>query len=122
MARLSADDEAGAHRVAAFLMQYYGSGGQHSDLRAPLGAVTTHDRFALVTVRGVALPIVDIGMRMLAPHELQAAQGFPAAYDMTDGGRLTKTSQIRLIGNSVSPPAAAAVMHAQFPLAHRKAA
>jgi DNA (cytosine-5)-methyltransferase 1 len=116
MARLSAGDEAGAHRVAAFLMQYYGSGGQHADLRAPLGAVTTHDRFALVTVAGTALPIVDIGMRMLAPDELKAAQGFPAAYDMTDGGRLTKTTQVRLIGNSVSPPVATAVVRRLFNL------
>ena len=114
MAHLSAGDEAGAHRVAAFLMQYYGSGGQHADLRAPLGAVTTHDRFALVTVAGVALPIVDIGMRMLAPNELKTAQGFPAAYDMTDGGRLTKTTQVRLIGNSVSPPAATALVRRLF--------
>lgn len=119
-ATLSAEDQAGARRVAAFLMGYYSSGGQHADLRDPLGAITTHDRFALVTVHG--LPIVDIGMRMLAPHELKAAQGFPAAYDLTDGGRLTKTTQIRLIGNSVCPPVAAAVVRAQFGTSIRKAA
>ncbi len=113
-ATLSAEDEAGAHQVAAFLMSYYGSGGQHQSLAAPLGAVTTHDRFALVTVAGVRLPIVDIGMRMLSPGELAAAQGFPAAYDMTDDGRLTKTAQVRLIGNSVCPPMAEAVVRAML--------
>lgn len=113
-ATLSAEDEAGAHQVAAFLMSYYGQGGQHQDCRSPLGAVTTRDRFALVIVNGVALPIVDIGMRMLSPAELAAAQGFPATYDMTDGGRLTKTAQVRLIGNSVCPPVAAAVVRAMM--------
>lgn len=111
-AHLSDTDADGARRVAAFLMRYHGTGGQHCDLREPLGAVTTRDRFALVTVHGVPTPIVDIGMRMLTPAELQAAQGFPAAYDMTDGGRLTKTAQVRLIGNSVCPPVAAAVVRA----------
>ncbi len=119
-ASLSDADAAGAERVAAFLMSYYGSGGQHADPRAPLGAVTTRDRFAVVTVHG--MPIIDIGMRMLAPAELKAAQGFPPGYDLTDNGRLTKTAQIRLIGNSVCPPVAAAVVRAQFDLAQRKAA
>lgn len=114
-ATLSADDRAGAERVAAFLMSYYGSGGQMQDLRTPLGAITTIDRFALVTVHGVDLPIVDIGMRMLSPAELARAQGFPAAYvldRLPDGSPLSKKSQVRLIGNSVCPPLAAAVIRA----------
>jgi DNA (cytosine-5)-methyltransferase 1 len=114
-ATLSADDRAGAERVAAFLMSYYGSGGQMQDLRTPLGAITTIDRFALVTVHGVNLPIVDIGMRMLSPAELARAQGFPAAYvldRLPDGSPLSKKSQVRLIGNSVCPPLAAAVIRA----------
>lgn len=37
-------------------------------------------------------------------------------------GRLTKTAQVRLIGNSVSPPVAGAVIRAQFPASQRKAA
>ena len=119
-ASLSAENEAGARRVAAFLMSYYGSGGQHQDLRAPLGAVTTRDRFALVTVDGVDLPIVDIGMRMLCPAELTRAQGFPAGYVLdrrADGVPVTKTQQVRLIGNSVCPDMAAAVVLAQFGVA-----
>jgi DNA (cytosine-5)-methyltransferase 1 len=113
-ATLSDEDREGASRVAAFLIQYYGTGGQMQDLRVPLGCATTRDRFALVTVAGVRLPIVDIGMRMLAPIELARAQGFGDGYDLTDGGRLTKTAQVRLIGNSVCPPVAEAVVRANF--------
>ena len=121
-ARLSASDLAGAERVAAFLIQYYGQGGQMRDLRAPLGCATTRDRFALVTVAGVPLPIVDIGMRMLTPLELARAQGFGDSYDLTDDGRLTKTAQVRLIGNSVCPPVAEAVVRANFSLVAPSAA
>lgn len=111
---LSEGDREGAARVAAFLIQYYGSGGQHQAAAAPLGTVTTLARFALVTVHGVPRPIVDIGMRMLTPRELAAAQGFEPDYDLTDSGRLTKAATIRLIGNSVCPQVAAAVIRAQF--------
>ncbi len=111
---LSETDRAGAGRVAAFLIHYYGSGGQHGSLSCPLGAITTKERFALVTVHGVPTPITDIRMRMLAPQELSSAQGFPAEYDLTDGGRLNKVDQIRLIGNSVCPAMAEAVVRAQF--------
>lgn len=114
-ARLSAEDNAGAQRVAAFLVSYYGRGGQHQDVRGPLGTVTSHDHFALVTVAG--RPVVDIGMRMLTPRELAAAQGFPVGYVLDrqpDGTPVTKTAQVRLIGNSVCPPMAEAVVRAQF--------
>ena len=113
----SQQDHAGANRVAAFLALYYGSGGQTQDLRTPLGAVTTRDRFALVTVNGIRHPIVDIGMRMLAPHELAAAQGFPTNYvldRLADGRSVNKKDQVRLIGNSVSPPMAEAVIRSNL--------
>lgn len=105
---LSPEAEAGALRVAAFLINYYGNG-QALDLRDPLDTITTRDLLALVTVmvRGVPYVIVDIGMRMLEPRELYLAQGFPADYiiDRTaDGRRLPKHAQVRMVGNSVSPP------------------
>lgn len=111
-ATLSEQDAAGAERVAAFLIHYFSNGKQGQDLRTPLGAITTKARYALVTVAGVKYPIVDIGMRMLARHELQAAQGFRPDYDLTDGGRLSKTDSIKMIGNSVCPGNAAAVIRA----------
>lgn len=100
-------------QVRAFLISYYGADGkpetQKQSLTAPLGTVTTRDRFALVTVNGVEHEITDIGTRMLAPHELFAAQGFRTTYDLSG---LTKTQQIQLCGNSVCPPVATALIRA----------
>ncbi|MFO0563886.1 MAG: DNA cytosine methyltransferase [Polyangiales bacterium] len=100
-------------QVRAFLISYYGADGkpetQKQSLEQPLGTVTTRDRFALVTVNGVEHEISDIGTRMLAPHELFAAQGFRTTYDLSG---LTKTQQIQLCGNSVCPPVAEALVRA----------
>lgn len=106
--RLSQQDEAGALRCADFLMRYHGNGGQWSDLREPMTTVTTRDRLALVTVwlQGAPWIIVDITLRMLSPRELYSAQDFPAGYiiDRTASGKaLSKTAQVRMCGNSVSP-------------------
>ena len=106
--QLSQDDEAGAMRCAAFLMRYHGNGGQWSDLREPMTTITTRDRLALVTVwlKGEPWVIVDITLRMLVPRELYNAQDFPPNYviDRTAAGKpLTKTAQVRMAGNSVSP-------------------
>lgn len=105
---LSPEHEAGAMRCAAFLMRYHGSGGQWSDLREPATTITTRDRLALVTVwlKGEPWVIVDITLRMLVPRELYNAQDFPQDYiiDRTAAGKpLTKTAQVRMAGNSVSP-------------------
>ncbi|HDO51278.1 MAG TPA: DNA cytosine methyltransferase [Rhizobiales bacterium] len=107
----------GALRVAAFLLRYHSSGGQWSDLHNPMTTVTTKHRLALITVmiRGVPHVIVDIGLRMLVPRELYAAQGFPPDYRIDrghDGRVFTKTAQIRMVGNSVSPPPAIALLAA----------
>lgn len=106
--QLGQDDEAGALQCAAFLMRYHASGGQWADLRDPMTTITTHDRLALVTVwlKGEPWVIVDITLRMLVPRELYNAQDFPKGYviDRTDNGKvLTKTAQVRMAGNSVSP-------------------
>jgi DNA (cytosine-5)-methyltransferase 1 len=106
---LRPEQEAGALQVAAFLMRYYGEGGQWGDLRRALPTVTTKDRMALVTVlvRGTPYVIVDIGLRMLKPHELYRAQGFPAGYIIertADGRPISTTAAVRMVGNSVSPP------------------
>jgi DNA (cytosine-5)-methyltransferase 1 len=113
-ATLSDADRAGAERVAAFLIHFFSNGKQGQSLREPLGAVTTHDRYALVTVNGVPRPIVDIGIRMLTWRELAKAQSFPDDYDLTDGGRLSKTKTVHLIGNSVCPAFAKAIVGAAF--------
>ncbi len=101
--------------VRAFLMKYYGTGGQHQDCREPLHTVPTKARFGLVTIGGQDWQIVDIGIRMLTPRELFRCQGFPDSYRIDlehNGKRLSKAAQIRMCGNSVSPPPAIALLQA----------
>ncbi|MGG1638283.1 DNA cytosine methyltransferase [Paenibacillus sp. NRS-1760] len=104
--------------VRAFLIAYYGASvGQSLD--DPLQTVVTKDRFGLVTIHGVDYQIVDIGMRMLEPHELYAAQGFPRNYIIknyeVNGKPVTKSDQVARCGNSVSPPIPAALVNANLP-------
>ncbi|EJN06448.1 DNA cytosine methyltransferase [Herbaspirillum sp. YR522] len=103
--------------VRAFLIKYYGADKDGVSLAAPLGTVPTHDRFGLVTIQGEEYEIVDIGMRMLTPRELARAQGFPDSYildPVVNGKPLSKTAQVRMIGNSVCPPLARAILEANF--------
>lgn len=103
--------------VRAFLLKYYGTNtGQNCD--EPLQTVTTKHRFGLVTVHGQDYQIVDIGMRMLEPHELFAAQGFPEDYIIDrdeNGKKFTKAEQVAKCGNSVPPPFAEALVRANLP-------
>lgn len=115
--QLSAEHQAGALQVAAFLLRYYGEGGQWGGLTDPTHAITTKDRLALVTVtiRGTPYVIVDIGLRMLQRHELFRAQGFPTDYiiDRTaDGRSLSISLSVAMVGNSVSPPPHRALVQA----------
>lgn len=106
--------------VRAFLVKYYGSD-QDPRLDDPLHTITTKDRYGLVTVAGEEYQIADIGLRMLAPRELFKAQGFPDSY-VTEFGitpeghriNLTKSAQVRMCGNSVCPPLAAALVRANL--------
>lgn len=104
--------------VRAFLVKYYSEGGQDQDCREPMHTIPTKDRLGLVTVAGQEYQIADIGMRMLEPHELYAAQGFPSTYiiaPMVNGKRLPKHAQVRMCGNSVCPPLAKALVAANVP-------
>lgn len=117
--QLSPEHEAGALQVAAFLLRYYGEGGQWAGLTEPTHAITTKDRLALVTVtiRGTPYVIVDIGLRMLQRQELFRAQGFPADYiiDRTaDGRALSVSRSVAMVGNSVSPPPLRAIVAANL--------
>jgi DNA (cytosine-5)-methyltransferase 1 len=115
---LSPENKAGALRVAAFMVNYYGNG-TALDLGEPLDTVTTRDRIALVTVtiKGTPYVIVDIGLRMLRREELFMAQGFPPDYiiDTTaDGRKLSISASVRMVGNSVSPPPLCALARANL--------
>lgn len=117
---------AGATRFAqvrAFLTAYYGSEKDGQDLRDPMRTITAKHRLGLVTVAGVDYQIVDIGMRMLQPHELLVAQfgeyaeGF--SFDVRKQHKsgkwapLSKADKVRLIGNSVPPAFSRAIVEAQ---------
>jgi DNA (cytosine-5)-methyltransferase 1 len=116
---LSPEHEEGALRVAAFLISYYGTENM-SGCDQPAPTITTKDRLGLVTVmvKGAPYVIVDIRLRMLQPAELYRAQGFPTDYIIThgaDGKPFTKTEQVHMCGNSVSPPPMAALARANDP-------
>jgi DNA (cytosine-5)-methyltransferase 1 len=81
--------------VNPFIIKYYGNGGNVSPIDSPLGTVTTRDRFALVM--GGEQYLFDIRYRMLSPHELAAAQGFPYSYVFHG----TKGEIVKQIGNAV---------------------
>lgn len=139
--------------VTAYLVKYYGQGGQWQDCREPMHTVPTRDRMGVV--QAIQIPaerlapellakaalcaaflrehlpehfpepadlvlvgdhvLVDITLRMLTPRELARAQGFPDSYCIergADGKSITKTDQVRLIGNSVCPDVAEALIRA----------
>ena len=97
--------------VYAFLSKYFGTAIGQS-VEDPLHTVTGKARFGVVTVtiEGEEYAIADIGMRMLQPHELARAQGFPENYVLTG----TKTEQVAKIGNSVCPPVAEALVRSNL--------
>lgn len=119
--------------TAAFLIKYYGTntaigverpcptittgggrgGGHLAAVQALLRRFCDDDVGAYVTIDGDHYAIVDVGTRMLQPHELFAAQGFPDDYEIApefNGKPLTKTAQTELCGNSVCPQVAEALV------------
>ena len=110
--------------VRAFLINYYGTG-MSADLNEPLNTCTgkVHSGLVVVRIDGKEYAIADIGLRMLQPHELYAAQGFPEGYIFArsnDGTPLSKAAQVRMCGNSVCPPVAAALVCANYGVAEKK--
>lgn len=148
--------------ATAYLIKYYGTGGQWQSCNEPAHTLPTKARLGLVTVHQVPadllpphlmekaklcarflnkyLPehfpepvalivlgdyvLVDISLRMLKPQELKLAQGFAPNYIIDRGlflneatGQLewkplTIEQQIKLIGNSVCPTEAEALIAA----------
>jgi len=119
--------------VAAFLAKHYGgscpvdaplptisAGGIHvAEVRAMLRAHGVEGA-TNVTVDGEQYHIADVGLRMLEPHELLRAQfgAHAEGYDMSAAP--SKTEKIRLIGNSVCPDVAAALVRANARGARRR--
>jgi DNA (cytosine-5)-methyltransferase 1 len=106
--KLTPEQMKGARRCAAFMHEYLP---EHFK-----------DPAEMVMVGGYVL--VDITLRMLQPPELKKAQGFPDSYIIDRGlfvdpetcaeewRGINKTDQVRLIGNSVCPDEAAALVAA----------
>lgn len=113
--------------LSAFITTFYRTGGARS-LQDLLPTITTHDRVGLVgTIHGglgsgPVLPsrdkhgivkfmrengIHDIGFRMLQPHELQRAMGFPDEY-ILKGNR---SEVVKQLGNAVPPPMMRAIVN-----------
>ncbi|HFG4287204.1 TPA: DNA cytosine methyltransferase [Escherichia coli] len=72
----------------------------------------------LVDIDRITFRIVDIGMRMLQPHELYRAQGFPEWYIIDQdyrGQKYAKDKQVARCGNAVPPPFAEALVRANLP-------
>lgn len=84
------------------LVNFYGSGSGliPQPIGRPLPTVTTKDRFGLVQPMSL-----DITFRMLRPHELAAAMGFPTGYHFSG----TRTDAVKQIGNAVEVNQAAAL-------------
>lgn len=91
----------------AWLTQHYGMS-VGATLGGPAPTLITRLRTGLVACDGQYM-IADVGLRMLAPRELARAQGFPDNYKLIG----TKTQQVKIVGNSVSPPPARALIEAQ---------
>ena len=108
--------------VRAFLIKYYGTNVGHG-LNEPIQTITSKHRFGLVTVHGAQYQIVDIGMRMLEPHELFAAQDFPRDYIIDRGAQgnpIPKYKQVARCGNSVPPPPVEAIVRANYNVKQQK--
>lgn len=87
-------------------------------LNAYCGYAIAADEILLLDVNGTLYFISDIGLRMLTPRELYAANGFPPDYiidhDYT-GRAYGKTKQVARCGNAVPPPFAEALVRANLP-------
>ena len=110
--------------VNSFLIKYFGSN-FGTDINTPVHTLTTKERFGLVVVQGEVMVkmhgaiyrVLDIGMRMLEPHELFLAQGFPKNYQFQfdqNGKKISKAKQVARCGNSVCPPVAKALVSANI--------
>jgi DNA (cytosine-5)-methyltransferase 1 len=106
-------------QAVALLAKYYGTGVARR-IDQPLDTITAKDRFGIITVGGEQHCLGDIYMRMFRARELANAQGFPPDYILIG----THEQQVAMIGNSVPPDVAEALVRANVPprnIQHRPA-
>lgn len=80
--------------VEPFLVKFNNNQGAQ-DIDEPLGTLTTKDRYGLCIPQIGA--VIDILFRMLQPHELGEAMGFPRSYVFLG----TRDQKVKQIGNAV---------------------
>lgn len=102
--------------VEPFLVKFYGNEQSGHQIDQPLGTITTKDRFSLVEGRLIQdeagnIYDPDILFRMLQPHELAAAMGFPQNYRFAGKN---KSDIVKQIGNAVPPPLSKALGEASL--------
>ena len=82
------------------------------------GYTLEDDQVLLLAIGRTWYFITDIGLRMLTPAELYAANGFPDDYIIDHdymGNVYGKTKQVARCGNAVPPPFATALVRANLP-------
>lgn len=115
--------KAGHHaEVRTYLTKIEGSGGALGKWNEVRGLLNTYagykiasDEILIIEIDGVQYFISDVAMRMLEPHELAAAQGFPCDYVLKVSDSYAKSAQIARIGNSVCPVMAEVLVRANLP-------
>lgn len=91
--------------IEPFLLRYTSEDNRHASIHRPIGTLDTSPRYALI---GGNPDEIAVTHRMLQPHELAAAQGFPPDYHFCG----TQTDVIKQIGNAVPVNTAAALCRA----------
>lgn len=115
--------KAGHHAEVRTYLTKLGSGdallGKWNEVRELLNTYAGYkiaaDEILIIEIDGVQYFISDVAMRMLEPHELAAAQGFPPDYVLKVSDSYSKSAQIARIGNSVCPVMATVLVRANLP-------
>ncbi|MCI5904595.1 MAG: DNA cytosine methyltransferase [Oscillospiraceae bacterium] len=116
----------GAHfaEIRTEIVKYTGGAnlGNWAEIRELLnkycGYTMAEDEILLLEINGEKYFFYDIGMRMLEPKELYAAQGFPPDYIIDkdyEGKEYSRKEQVARCGNAVPPPFAEALVRANLP-------
>ncbi|MFI1995720.1 DNA cytosine methyltransferase [Actinoplanes sp. NPDC020271] len=89
------------------LVPYYGTAASGHPVTAPIGTVSTRDRYGLartaLDAAATAVDLDDVRFRMLEPHEIARAMAFEDTYQVAAS---SKRAKVRLYGNAVTPPVA----------------
>lgn len=122
MRTLTASSQQGVMSMEQLLVPFYSSAETASPASEPVGTLTTHDRYGVMnaagvesyaddfaaweqelasaTITGLYELLANVWFRMLEPHEVGKAMGFPDDYKVAPKA---KRRRVRLYGNAVTP-------------------